>query len=207
MAKTNRVGRGGQDQLRVGKTTGVVELKQEVPTADDIDGPDVPVQKSEKPFEDFLNAEPISINHSPLLSDEISIMSHAGAGADNFKISDDLFAETKPPVTSEEKPPAPKFEYPEDAPEMKQAGPTPSPDGDAKGNPSSSGSLNPEVKAAIDNSMADMICDLYKDGVPELTFTWTRIREDKIKTLKNEGLIEQPLVDSVSELNKTNPRS
>lgn len=163
------------------------------------------VQAPAASSEPLLNAEPISIDQAPLLSDEISIMAHAGSAGQpqtspDFKVSGDLFGGPKAPITpTPEEPAVPKFEFPEDVPEMNIGGATTSSD------PSSplaagGGSIPSEIKGAIDNSMADMICELYKDGAPELTFTWSKLKDQDIKVVK---LLGDPLItESAIDFNK-----
>ena len=117
MAKTRRVGSNPNrhQNIRVEKNSGVINLEDSVKNTNQTESSSIGFEEVAQPqasevvstpSEPLLNAEPISIDKAPLLSDEISIMAHAGsAGQPNhgsesadFKVSGDLFGGSKPPI-------------------------------------------------------------------------------------------------------------
>jgi hypothetical protein len=183
---------------RIRTSNGVVNLSDKLKDSAEV-VESVPLETKQDLVDKALDIPQIPIDKSPLLDSDISIMEHA-TGFDNIQVDENIFGGTPPPPMAEpNKPVEPtSFTFPEDAPAMDMNplnGLDTSPIG---------GSVPSEIKEELSNDLADLICDIYKDTVPELEHSFTKLDERKIKALAKEGYVDNFIVDTIVNANKDN---
>ncbi len=171
------------------------------------------ISETPKPViqDEIIDVPVMDLNKSPLLDSDISIMQHAeqnfGSGFDvsdnNAFSSGSSAAKPAEPTAGAPTPEVPKFKYPEDAPPLKMADPSSGPSVD--GPPGADG-VPAEIKKEVSNSLADLVCDIYKDMTPEGTHHFTKLDERKVKNYQKEGLVDQFVVDQIVDANKDNKK-